>query len=119
MEVACPGRWVNVANTSLTHEQACAAAGLSPTAISGQICASGESRPSVGLNAGSINYRYGTWGSGADNRVGGVTTSTRDFSCSDCGGGINDSSNVITYCWKSGQKRDHDSTDMVVAYACE
>lgn len=117
VEVACPGRWVNVANTSLTHEQACAAAGLSPTAISGQICASGERRPTVGSNPGSINYRYGTWGGVSG---GGTFTTSYTFewgnnneSCFDC------STYTYTYCWTSGQKRDNDSTDLVVAYACE
>lgn len=107
VEVPCPGRWVNIVNSSDTPEVACARAGMVPAATErGDICASGERRPRVGNNYQGISYRYGTWGSGTG--IGNVYQM------------INFQDNQqYSYCWSNGQKRDYDATDRTVAYYCK
>jgi len=60
VEVACPAKpadpqWVNSAST-LSHAQACAAHGLRPSSINGEVCASNYMRPQSGKGHGSIVY---------------------------------------------------------------
>lgn len=125
VEVACPkiGKWVNATTTSKTitrrvggrdgdtvtstisvatsQAQTCASVGLKPAKLEGKyICASGEDRPKSGVDADKIKYKYGTWG-GTWNA--GITTTTSDY----------------LFCWASGQKKDNDPTDRVVAWYCE
>lgn len=108
-EITCPAAWVNADGKS-SQASVCTAAGMTSTTIDGSRCAAGERRPSGGANAGSINYRFGKWGSGGGS--GGSTVEMRSRSTS---------SQTITYyyCWNPGNKRDYDGTDIAVAYACK
>lgn len=45
-----------------THSQICASAGMVPSDINGQVCASGKNRPITGNNFQNINYWWGTIG---------------------------------------------------------
>ncbi|MBN9074579.1 MAG: hypothetical protein J0H34_23830 [Rhizobiales bacterium] len=60
MEVACPppppGMWINVTSMRETQGAACARVGLRPADLDGQICASGNNKPSEGLGADAIRY---------------------------------------------------------------
>ena len=121
-ETKCPGKWVNATFTTSTiqvggggrdneprtmtvnvassHAAPCSAAGLTASNFEGRICAAGEARPSSGAGWESVNYKFGKWGSG---QPAGTQTST---------------ANQQTYCWNAGQKRDHDRTDLLVAWYC-
>jgi hypothetical protein len=64
VEVECPKaqpQWVN-AVSSMSHAGTCAAHGLKPTEISGNICASQYRRPNYGLGWESIVYGSGKKG---------------------------------------------------------
>lgn len=128
VEVECPkvGRWVNATFTNKTitmrsgggrdggggtytqtisvpssQAETCSSAGLSPAKLEGQyICASGEARPVSGTDYEKISYKYGRWGDGG---WAGVATTDNNY----------------LFCWGSGQKRDNDATDRVVAWYCE
>jgi hypothetical protein len=118
--VPCPDQWVNVpAGTPYASQaEVCATKGLQPTRIDGAKCASGEHRPSSGQGVESINYRYGTWG-GAEG--GGSVAQLVDYTTNYCdhNSGLCSTTHVqALYCWDSGDKRDDDSTDKLVAYAC-
>ncbi|MCZ7860787.1 hypothetical protein O9X98_05160 [Agrobacterium salinitolerans] len=118
-EIECPVSlsWVN-ADGKTSQSATCAAAGLKPGSLDGQVCAAGERRPSEGLGASSINYRFGKWGSG-----GGKGGTTAQFYSRTTTTGNRDDRVTKTisnyYCWSSGNKRDYDSTDIAVAYVCE
>jgi hypothetical protein len=103
-EIACPTKWVNTDGRA-SHAAVCSGAGLTATSIGGAICAAGERRPASGEGAGSIYYRYGTWGT---QRIGGSIAEMRTRR-----------SSTYYYCWNPGNKRDYDSTDIIVAYACK
>lgn len=103
--------WVNsVAGES--HQQTCNRVGGTPvtgTGINGLgICAATESRPGDGSGEGwnSINYIYGI-----KNRHGQIYSQVR-------GGVTITKSGSKYYCYKAGQKKDNDKTDIVVAYLC-
>lgn len=120
VEVDCPGMWVNTTDGS--QAETCASVGLNPGNISGQICAAGERRPTEGLNAGGINYRFGKWGGGNRGGSSSVLTDTPGGT-RHCGG---KEGGECTYppvhrwdCWNPGDKRDMDSTDRTVAYYCQ
>lgn len=110
--------WFN-SQPNETHEQACARNGMRPSVDLGfGICASGESRPTKGLNAPYISYTYGTWGDGG-NLTGGtqVIVKADQYQKS-----YDDDRRLVkaggTFCYKPGQKQDDDPTDLVVAYLC-
>mgnify|MGYP007127516628 CR=1 FL=1 len=92
--VECPFRWVNT-DGKKTHDEVCRSVGLNTASASGQICSSGENRA-----PDTYNFIFGKWGGVTS---GGVSTTSR---------------NDHYYCWHSGQKKDYDSTDIVIAYAC-
>lgn len=120
--VECPGRWVGVKQESITHAQACSNAGLKPTSIEGEMCASGERRPTAGEGAAGISYAYGKTGSSTSGGTAVVNNSFWENSggCSpNSSGTCIDRQVTYTYCYGSGQKRDWDATDRVVAFACE
>jgi hypothetical protein len=127
VEVQCPGRWVNIVYSTDTHAQACARAGLSPANIAGQVCASGERRPSSGENWAGISYRYGTWGidgvggNSVEMKSPGMVGENPHSPTGYCGGTDNPCQPAAaeSWCWFSGQKRDYDGTDRTVAYYCE
>lgn len=103
--------WVN-ANSAETHASACARVGGTPvtgTGINGLgICAATESRPGNGSGEGwnSIVYVHGI-----KNRHGVTYAQVR-------GGVTITKSGSKYYCYKAGQKKDNDKTDLVVAYLC-
>jgi len=114
VEVTCPGMWVNTISDSETRGEACARVGLAAADLDGQVCAAGEARPRTGTNWDGIKYRYGTWGGPSQ---GGISDDIRAFNYRSGGSGTSTS---ITrhYCWRSGQKRDYDGTDITVAFYC-
>lgn len=121
VEVPCPGMWVNTVSDTETQQEACARLSLQPGDLNGQVCASGERRPTTGTGSGGIRYRYGTWGSPGS---GGLYDELRSFQ-QRSGGGGRESGNPGTittytrhYCWGGGQKRDYDGTDILIAYYC-
>lgn len=107
-------RWVNVTSRTETHAQACARVGgkvpTDPKGYNGQgICASPESQPgaSGGTGYDRIAFPYGI-GKYSGRRGGGGQLIVKS---SGRGG-----SRIM--CYKPGQKKDGDSTDMLVAYLC-
>lgn len=93
-------KWVQ-AQRGEKHLQTCSRVGLFPSVDKGYgICASGENRPAQGTDASKISYSYGTWGS---HKVGG-TKITAGYGA--------------YYCYHSGQKKDSDGSDLLVAYLC-
>ncbi|WP_315922034.1 hypothetical protein [Mesorhizobium sp. SP-1A] len=125
VEVPCPkvGKWVNATFTNKTitvrnggrdggtttqtisvatsQAETCASVGLKPAKLEDKyICASGEDRPTRGTDYNKIKYKYGTWGG-------------------TWGAGVSTTVNNYTFCWASGQKKDNDATDRVVAWYCE
>lgn len=113
-------RWVQ-ANLGESHAQTCSRVGMKPATNQGYgICASGERRPKKGKDYDKISYRYGTWGGGQG--VGGTQVTQGLFGV---GGGTAASqrgqqgqTQAIYYCYTSGQKRDNDGSDRLVAYLC-
>jgi hypothetical protein len=105
-------RWVNVSSTSESYAGACARVGAEPMAtewgIGKGVCAATESRPGPGSGAGweVISYPYG------------ITNNHGQVYGQAVGGISIHSSRGHYYCYKSGQKRDHDGTDRVAAYLC-
>lgn len=94
-------KWVQ-AKAGESHAQTCQRAGLKPSSDKGYgICASGERRPTKGTDYNKISYTYGTWGGAGK----GGTQAVRLFSSH-------------YFCYSSGQKRDNDGTDRLVAYLC-
>lgn len=133
VEVPCPeppGAWVPAfpvsgpsasVNLNLSHAGSCVQAGMKPSNINGQVCASGERRPAEGNGHAAIGYRYGTW---SDTRIGGSAMSSlyvegRCIPFGMDGACHPEPASHAHYCWGAGQKRDHDRTDIVVAYFCE
>lgn len=115
VEVACPSKWVNAFDKE-SHNATCERVGLTPVSIEGSFCASGELRPSVGLDWETISYKHGKWG-GLDVRGGDSVTYRNDSTYS-----LGKDSPVREvkggwYCYDGG-KKDFDNTDRVVAYAC-
>lgn len=116
VEVPCPQTWVNIVDKKESHSQACSRVNLKPANIEGSTCASGELRPSIGLNWEGINYRFGRWG-GLDYSGGYQIVFKPDWTDR---GGKDEPDRFYEggyYCYDGG-KRDSDNTDRVVAYAC-
>ncbi|MCV9963644.1 hypothetical protein OIU34_17225 [Pararhizobium sp. BT-229] len=132
VETACEvGRWVNVAGTRvssagtvITHSQACAAHGLQPYNINGNICASGRRPARVGNGWETIIYRYGTGGDG-HGYDGGDKVETRNQAargpgnCSSCDSRPSTPARKGTLCYNNrmGEKND-EATDSLVAVYC-
>lgn len=90
----------NIPYSGATHAQTCASVGSTPA--SGANCFSGEVRINPASfplmkDLSSVKYIYGTWG-GYGSTAG--TASER-------------------FCYRPGQKRDNDRTDLTVAYLCK
>ena len=116
-----PGGWYQVSNGTSkvppSHDQFCASIGKKAGNINGQICASGERRPSTGTGHASISYTYGKWGK--TNTEGGSIVTNRQFGGYNYDNNTDDKPLWYSYCWHSTQKKDHDGTDMLVAYHCQ
>lgn len=123
VEVECPAQWVNVSSsdTTATQSQICSRAGLTSANIDGKTCASGEQRPTTGENASGIAYRYGKENGGTGGNI--VTNYTIRGNTGGCSpnssGSCMDYAYTYTYCYASGQKKDYDNSDRVVAFACD
>nr|WP_250807184.1 hypothetical protein [Neorhizobium tomejilense] len=118
-EIDCPATWVNISGDVESHATTCARVGLRPTDIDGAKCAAGERRPTTGGNFNGISYKFGRWG--GSTQGGSIIqflsrTVTSGF-CRDCD--RKTTTYTYNYCWNPGNKRDNDSTDIVVAYACK
>jgi len=112
--VACPSGWFNISGTpAASQSQFCSSMKLQSANYGGEVCASGESRPGAGLRVGSISYKFGTWTSGSDR----WSHRTNEGGTSVVAHTAN--GQTLHYCYKSGQKHDWDSTDLVVAYYCD
>jgi hypothetical protein len=119
IEIACPGKWVNAEGSSPTHSATCAAVGLAPTTIDGAVCASGAHRPTSGMNAESISYRYGQEGSA---RQGGNAIVSRKIGGMRNGAGDGDDERggrPATFCERNGQTASLKNVYRAVAFACQ
>ena len=103
-------QWVNVKSCGEAHAQTCARVGKNPVTSSAPgICASTESRPGPNSGTGWDKINYTT---GIKNPHGEVYKQVQ--------GGVEIVKKGSTYyCYKSGQKKDNDKTDQVMAYLCK
>ncbi len=110
-------QWVN-ANPGELNTQTCARVNLKPAQDVGYgICASGENTPTSGLNASSIIYPYGKWGTTTKGGTQIVPYSYTHTTTNRDGDRTTSSSSGID-CYANGAKQDHDKTDLAVAYLC-
>ncbi|NCN95634.1 MAG: hypothetical protein GW917_02830 [Bdellovibrionales bacterium] len=93
-------RWVSRSGSE-THGQTCSRVGMVPATnrLGYGICASGEARPTQGIDFDKISYPA-IWG--------GVSQ----------GGTIITGTSPYLYCYRNGQKMDNDPSDLLVAYLC-
>ena len=101
---ACVYQWYNVTSYAESAAQTCARNGKPVAADQGYgTCASGEARPTQGAGYASISYKYGTFGGTS---AGGTALL------------VSIDSGPRYYCYRAGQKKDGDGSDLVVAYLC-
>lgn len=104
-----PGTWLNVDNSSKDCASTCATASMSSgPSPEGMVCASGENRPQTGQ--GVISYVHGIWG--GDRCLHEITEGPIDMTL------VHVESKDRYECYRPGQKRDHDATDILVACYC-
>lgn len=109
-DIPCPA-WRIPPDESYSATVTCSLHKQVPGSLNGEICASGERRPTNGSGASSINYRYGKSGTNHDRFI------------NDKGGDEIVQRNGNYFCYgmdkRARQKHDFDRTDRVVAYYCK